>query len=262
MKLFYREYGSGKPVIIAHGLFGMSDNWIPVAKRLSEVFKIYLLDMRNHGNSPHSSIHTYKAMSEDLLEFIKDKDIEKAIFIGHSMGGKAVLQFAEHYPDKVQKMIIADISPKEYIPSEDFFKKALNHKLFIEKLLKINLQNYKTRKELSKFLENEIRNPFLIQLILKNIQKTNNGFLREKNLKTIYSHLKEIRREIELSKNVKTLKTLFLFGENSPYFRKEDNLFIEKHFVNYKIKIIPKAGHLIHIDNKNSFVNAVLSFAE
>lgn len=260
MKLFYREYGAGKPLIIAHGLFGMSDNWIPIAKKLAEKFKVYILDMRNHGKSPHSEIHTYEAMSKDIYEFIEDKKIEQATFIGHSMGGKAVLQFAENHPSNVREMIIVDISPKEYIPSENFFKKALNHKLLLENLMKIKLQDFNTRKKLSKFLETEIKNYFLIQLILKNIKKEKEGFQWKINLNTIYFHLDAMRKEIKLSKNVKMIKTLFLFGGNSPYFRKEDKIFIKEHFINYEIKIVSEAGHLIHIDKENKFINLVLSF--
>jgi len=260
MKLFYREYGEGKPIIIAHGLFGMSDNWITIAKKLGEKYKVYILDMRNHGKSPHSEIHTYEAMSNDLYEFIEDKKIEQATFIGHSMGGKAVLQFAENHPSKVREMIIVDISPTEYIPSENFFKKALNHKSFLENLMKIKLENFNTLRELSKFLEIEIQNYFLIQLTLKNIKKEKEGYEWKINLNSIYFHLDAMRKEIKLSKNVKGIKTLFLFGGNSPYFRKEDEIFIKEHFINYEIKIVSGAGHLIHIDKKNEFINSVLSF--
>ena len=95
MKLFFREYGNGIPIIIAHGLFGMSDNWISVAKILSDTFKVYLLDLRNHGQSPHSDIHTYESISKDIIEFMNKNEIERSHFIGHSMGGKTVLQFAK-----------------------------------------------------------------------------------------------------------------------------------------------------------------------
>ncbi len=163
MKLFYRKYGEGKPLIITHGLFGMSDNWIPVAKKLAEHFKVYLPDMRNHGRSPHSEIHTYKAMSNDLFEFIEDKNIEKAIFVGHSMGGKTVLQFAEKFPERVKKMIIIDISPAEYIPSDEFFKRALNHKLFLEKLKTLNhygLKIHRFEKKKNEIFHSNIQLPF------------------------------------------------------------------------------------------------------
>ena len=260
MKLFYREYGKGEPIIIAHGLFGMSDNWIPVAKKLSANFKVYLLDMRNHGKSPHSPFHTYDAMSDDLFEFIEDKNIENANFIGHSMGGKTVLRFSEKHPEKVKKMLIIDISPAEYIPSEDFFKKALNHKLLLEDLLTIDLQNIKSSNELIKFITDKFRNPFFIQLILKNIIKNKNGFEHKINLKALYENLEEMRREIKLTEKVKDIKSLFLFGGNSPYLREQDKDYIQKHLHEAKIKIIAGAGHLPHTEKETETAESIKYF--
>ncbi len=260
MKLFYREYGEGKPIIIAHGLFGMSDNWIPIAKKLAEKYKVYVPDMRNHGNSPHSDIHTYQAMSRDLFEFIEDKNIEKAIFAGHSMGGKTVLQFAENFPERVKKMIITDISPAKYIPDKEFFKRALNHKLLLENLQKLNLKNFTNRKNLTFFLESEIKNSFLIQLILKNIKTENGKFHWKININAFYENLSEMRREIKLSEKVKNIETLFIFGGNSPYFRKEDEKYIKTHLPKSEIRIIPGARHLIHIEKENEFISEIKAF--
>ncbi len=260
MKLFYREYGEGEPIIIAHGLFGMSDNWIPVAKKLAEKYKVYVPDMRNHGNSLHSENHTYRAMSCDLFEFIEDKNIEKAIFIGHSMGGKTVLQFAENFPERVKKMIIEDISPAKYTPSNEFFKSALNHKLLLENLKTVNLNTFKNRTELTAFVNKKFKNPFLIQLILKNIKKEKTGFAWKINIEAFYKNLSEMRREIKLSENVKTIETLFIFGGNSPYFREKDKEYIKTFLPKSEIKIIPGAGHLIHIEKEKEFISEIEAF--
>lgn len=262
MKLFYREYGEGEPIIITHGLFGMSDNWIPIAKKLAEKYKIYVPDMRNHGNSPHSDIHTYEAMSRDLFEFIEDKNIEKAIFIGHSMGGKTVLQFAEKFPERVKKMIIVDISPALYIPTNEFFKKALNHKLLLENLKNINLNTFKNRAELTAFVNKNFKNPFLIHLILKNVKKEKSGFVWKININAFYDNLSEMRRKIKLSENVKNIETLFIFGSNSPYFRGKDKEYIKTHLPKSEIKIIPGAGHLIHIEKEDYLTNIIKSFTK
>ncbi|NOZ34867.1 MAG: alpha/beta fold hydrolase [Chlorobi bacterium] len=262
MKLFYREYGKGEPIIITHGLFGMSDNWIPIAKKLAENFKVYLPDMRNHGNSPHSEIHTYDAMSNDILEFIEDRNIKNAIFAGHSMGGKAVLQFAEKFPERVTKMIIIDISPEKYIPDEKFFKKALNHKLLLEKLKTVNLELPDNRKELNELITLEFQNPFISQLILKNIRKNNERFYWKINIAALYKHLYEMQRKIKLTEKVKDIKTLFIFGGNSPYFNKNDKVYIKTVLPKSEIKIIPDVGHLIHIENENELIKRIFSFTD
>ena len=260
MKLFFREYGKGNPIIIAHGLFGMSDNWISVAKILSGIFKVYLLDLRNHGQSPNSDIHTYEALSNDIFEFLNNKKIDKAHFIGHSMGGKTVLQFAKNHPEKILSMTIVDISPKEHIPSEKFFKKALNHKLLLEELQKINLSGLKNRKELSEYLQNKFVNYFQLQLILKNIKTENKKFVWKININALYNHLNEIRSEIKPSAEMQKIKTQFIFGGNSPHFSKEDRIYIKENLSQAEIKIIPGAGHLVHIEKQQDFIKIISHF--
>ena len=260
MKLFFREYGNGIPIIIAHGLFGMSDNWISVAKILSEGFKVYLLDSRNHGQSPHSKIHTYEALSKDIFEFLNNKKIDKAHFIGHSMGGKTVLQFAKNHPGKILSMTIVDISPKKYILSDNFFKKTLNHKLLLEELRKVNLSGLKNRKELTEYLQNKFVNYFQLQLILKNIKTENKKFVWKINIDALYNHLNEIRDEIKPTIEMQKIKTQFIFGGNSPYSNQEDRIYIKENLPQAEIKIIPNAGHLVHIEKQQDFIKVFSYF--
>ena len=112
MKLFYRPSGQGEPLIILHGLFGSSDNWYTLAKVFAERFQVFLVDQRNHGQSPHSREFDYKLLTEDLLEFIEEHAIKKPVIIGHSMGGKAAMNFAVRYPEQLSKLIVVDIVPK------------------------------------------------------------------------------------------------------------------------------------------------------
>ena len=104
MKLFARESGQGEPLIILHGLFGSSDNWYTLAKTFAAHYHVYLIDQRNHGQSPHSEEFNYSVMTDDLLEFFTDHAITHANIIGHSMGGKAAMNFAVRFPDKVKKI--------------------------------------------------------------------------------------------------------------------------------------------------------------
>ncbi len=105
MKLFYRKFGQGPPLIILHGLFGQSDNWNSLGKQFSEFFEVYLVDQRNHGLSPHSEEWNYQAMSADLLELITDNNLQNVILLGHSMGGKTVMQFALEHTYYLSKVI-------------------------------------------------------------------------------------------------------------------------------------------------------------
>ena len=83
MKLFYREFGSGIPLIILHGLYGSSDNWVSIARSLSKDFRVIIPDQRNHGLSPQSKVHTYESMSSDLDELVRDLKLTKFLLIGH-----------------------------------------------------------------------------------------------------------------------------------------------------------------------------------
>jgi pimeloyl-ACP methyl ester carboxylesterase len=99
MKLFYRKYGNGPALIILHGLFGSSDNWVTIAKKISDKFTVYLPDLRNHGNSPHSDEQDYNLMRDDLHELVTDLNLKKFFLAGHSMGGKVAISFAIRWPE-------------------------------------------------------------------------------------------------------------------------------------------------------------------
>ena len=100
MKLHFYKSGEGEPLIIIHGLFGSGDNWISLAKQFAEHYTVYLLDMRNHGHSPHDEVFNYDVMAEDVHAFMNDEQIMYAHFIGHSMGGKVIMRHAQRWPDR------------------------------------------------------------------------------------------------------------------------------------------------------------------
>src|ERR1035437_10380539 len=110
----YRKTGKGPVIIILHGLFGSSDNWITIAKKLEDDFTVFMPDFRNHGQSPHTPTHTYQDMTDDLEAFYLTHKIEKATILGHSMGGKVAMMFAANFPENVNNLIVADIAPKSY----------------------------------------------------------------------------------------------------------------------------------------------------
>ena len=143
--MFSRIYGNGQPLIIIHGLFGMSDNWNSLGKSFSKNYNVHLVDLRNHGRSFHDEIFTFEAISEDLKNYIAHHDLQHPIILGHSLGGKVAMHFCFKNKSLVSKLIVVDIAPKSY--SIDF------HRNILTTLIDFQLNDFKSR--------NEIENAFL-----------------------------------------------------------------------------------------------------
>ena len=161
MKLFYRQFGEGQPVIILHGLFGISDNWVSIGRRLAEKFEVYILDQRNHGQSPHSETFNYYALVDDLFEFIEDHQLINPVLIGHSLGGKVVMNFALEHPHKVDKLIIVDMGIRQYSARQ-------SHINIINAMLDVDFDKISSRNEIDKIISEKIESFRIKQFVLKN----------------------------------------------------------------------------------------------
>ena len=253
MKLNYRKSGEGKPLFILHGLFGLSDNWASLGKVFSEHYEVFLIDLRNHGSSPHSSEWTYTAMAQDIKELTEDAlPHSKINLMGHSLGGKTAMQFASMYPEKLDALMVVDMAPKEY-PGNQF--------PFIDKLLKVDLSILKSRKEAEGELNKIIRDWATIQLLLKNIQWNEHEKLEWKfNLKIIAEQQDQIGKTFQLNTLPITIPTLFVRGEKSNYVKNEDEDQIKKLFPNSKLITIMGAGHWVHADKPTEFAQCIDDF--
>ena len=171
VKLNFRKTGSGPAFVILHGLYGASDNWISIAKKLEDRFTVYIPDLRNHGHSPHASTHTFQDMTDDLYRFFNDHSISNATILGHSMGGKLAMMFSAEYPELVNGLIVADITPKSYRSDNQCFKSVLQHELILELMEELNLVAISSRKEIDQFLSGKLHDPSLRQFLIKNIHR-------------------------------------------------------------------------------------------
>ena len=250
MKLNFKKLGEGKPLLILHGLFGSSDNWGTLGKEFSKNNSVYLIDLRNHGRSPHSNEMTYSDMANDLLELIKVEKIISPTILGHSMGGKVALMFAKNYPEYVDKLIIADIGLKSYLMHHEEILKGLNS---------IDLEKTISRSHAQEVIKDHISNLGIQQFLLKNLYWIEKGKLAWRmNLKQIEINIEEILKEINIENS--NLKTLFLRGELSNYILEEDFLDIKAAFPNGEIKTIKNVGHWLHAENPNEFYKLVDEF--
>ena len=256
MKLFYRQVGeNGTPIIILHGLFGSSDNWLTIGKILGETHQVFMLDQRNHGQSPRSEDFDYNVMAEDLREFIDDHNIDNPILIGHSMGGKTVMQFAMNYPERFSKMIVVDIAPKFY---------PVHHSMILQGLATIDLKTLKSRTEandlLKRFEENEGVRQFLLKNLWRNPAK-NNEFDWRINVPVITKNIDIVGFELSNEKSIQKT-VLFIRGSESHYIQPEDERKIWELFPDYELITIEGAGHWVQADKSKEFIEIVQRFSK
>ncbi len=253
--LHFKEYGSGTPIIVLHGLFGTGDNWQTLARRWASDFMVFCLDLRNHGRSPFADTHTYKNLADDLAEFMDTHWIHRAHIIGHSMGGKAVMQFAIDYEEKIDKLIVADIAPKKY---------AGGHEKVFEALHAVDLSQIDSRQQVVEILEKHIKNDAsTLQFLLKNLARNPETMqlIWKMNLPILEKYYQEILGNIENTSQTRiNTPTLFLRGENSNYVKNEDFEPIKTLFANAEFQTIRNAGHWLHAENPNDFYDATMRF--
>ena len=264
MKLFFQKFGEGIPVVIVHGLYGSSDNWLGIAKELSFNFEVYIIDQRNHGKSPHNDIFNYEALADDLLEFIDEHNLKSAIFIGHSLGGKTIMQFAKKNSKRIINLIIIDIAPKSYLYSLSKQYEKLNHKQIIEAILSIKLDGIKKRKEINEELSFIIEEERLRLFLLKNLKrKKDNSFYWSLNFEAIHNNLELVLKDVgyeQFNKISIGIPTLFIRGANSNYVLDEDIEKIKNIFVKSKVITINNAGHWLHAEQPKELIKILIEF--
>jgi esterase len=252
MKLFYRKYGSGPPFFILHALYGCSDNWITIARNLSSRFTVYLPDLRNHGQSPHSPVHDYESMSNDLHELVMDLEIDKFFLAGHSMGGKTAVSFAIKWPEMLLGLLVADISP--FTDEKDKKRAAAFHSSILKAIIKTDLSAARSRADIDMQLINFIESGKIRDLIMKNIQRDdNNKFKWKINAPSLMNNLRNIVEGFtapdDYQNQITGFPVTFLKGENSDYITTENFSDTLKLFPAAELKVIKNAGHWLNADN-------------
>ena len=251
MKLFYREFGKGDPLIILHGLFGSSDNWQTLAKKFAEEYQVFTVDLRNHGRSFHHDEFNYDVMMHDVEDLINDIGLEKVSLMGHSMGGKLSMNYTLNHPEKVENLIVVDIAPRRYQVLHDGIIKALKS---------LDLSKFKKREEVDDELRDHLQNFSVRQFLLKNlVRNSNEGFSWKINLNVIDKNIQnlvvEISNELPYNGN-----TLFVAGAKSDYIRPVDEEQILELFPLAKIKYLPDTGHWVHSQAPDLLYKTVIDF--
>lgn len=251
IELAFEELGNSDacPLIILHGFFASSRNWRQVAERLSAGFHVYVPDMRNHGSSPHVSVMDYPSMAADLKLFLDQRGIKAAHFLGHSMGGKVAMWFALNYPEYVDKLIVVDIAPVSY-------KHSFDH--LIQALKALPLSEISNRKQAEAELAAEIPELGYRQFLLQNLVLSHGEYRWRIDLDIFYRMAPNIIAFPETEQLEPFAgSALFIAGADSDYVKLDD---ITVLFPEADLSIIDNAGHWLHVQQPDIFIERVESF--
>lgn len=221
---------------------------------LEDKYQCILVDLRNHGRSPHDDEMNYKVMTEDVLELMNNLHIEHTYLMGHSMGGKVAMLFALTYPEKVDKLIVVDISPKKY---------PFHHGVEIEAIESIHPAEIKNRSEAEELLTEKLgSDQATIQFLMKNLSRLpDDGFEWKANMPVLIANYDRLMEGIGTSDSFDK-PTLFIRGQKSNSLKDEDWPMILSLFPKALLVTIPNAGHWVHADQPEALKNEVLAFID
>lgn len=252
MELNYKSFGEGEPVLILHGMFGTLDNWQTLAKKMAKEYMVFILDLRNHGRSPHKEEMSYALMAEDVKAFMTDHWIHEARIIGHSMGGKVAMRLAQEYPDIVKQLVVVDMAPKTY---------QGGHEEIMHALADLDLDKIESRRQAQEQLESRIANLAIRQFLLKNLTRDTEAdkYVWKMNLPVIQEAYDEILG-YESGLLTYTGPSLFIRGAKSNYIEADELPRLQSHFPKAKLAEINDAGHWVHAEQPQVFLKTVLDF--
>jgi esterase len=256
MELFYREYGEGQPVIILHGLLGISDNWVGFSRRLAEEgYRILIPDQRNHGHSPQHPVLNYYALTDDLTEFIETHHLVRPIILGHSMGGKVAMRYTLEHPLAVDRLIVVDTSMRSYF-------RFNYHLKLVDAMLSFDFSQTGTRQEVEARLAEKIKDDRLVRFLMKNLYWKEKGKLGWRpNLQAISNQVDAMYDGVFYSAKFDR-PALFIRGGLSDYILDEDIPGIMQNFPQAIIKTIENGTHWVHADEPEEFYRLVSEFME
>ena len=244
VRLHHRISGTGEPIILLHGLFGSLDNLNAVARRLAASRQVHALDLRNHGQSPHVPNMSYEAMAGDVLGYMDEQGLATAALLGHSMGGKTAMEAALRRPDRVSRLIVADIAPVDY---------PRHHDRILAGLRAVTPSRIASRREADKILADYVPEVAIRQFLLKNlVRKGPDHYAWRMNLDVIERCYDRLVGGQDMD-GCYDGPVLFIKGGDSDYIQSRHRQTVERLFPGAQLRVIPGTGHWLHAEKPDLF---------
>ncbi len=251
--LAYRDYGNGPPLVILHGLFGSARNWQSIAMRLADRFRVLTVDLRNHGESPWAPTMSFADMAGDLSAFIKDHALHDVTVVGHSLGGKTAMLCALRDPDLISQLVVVDIAPVRY--RHDYLD-------YVQAMMGLDLAHISRRAEAEALLADAIPEATMRKFLVQNLATGPKGLVWKLNLEAVRRSMAELVDFPYVADWEFDGRTLFVSGDQSDYIQPKYQNVIFALFPQAEFAVIKGAGHRVHVDQPERFVDRLVEFTE
>ena len=252
MSLNYKVAGEGEPLILIHGLFGSLENLGALARGLAERFKVYSIDLPNHGRSPHTQNTSLPEMAESVEQWLDEQGLQTTSIVGHSLGGKVAMELALRKPQRVNKIVVLDIAPVHYTP---------HHNEVFAGLLSFEPHTLASRKQADELMSRYVKEPAVRSFLLKNLTRNEAGtFIWRMNLAVLHDDYNKIllaNTEGKFSGPI-----LFVKGSNSDYLLEKYRPEIQKRFSSAELKVVSGAGHWLHAEKPDLIASITKNYLQ
>lgn len=249
MKLFHRDFGTKgqPPLVVLHGLLGSSRNWQMTGRDLAAHFHVLAPDLPNHGASPHTPEADYPSLARAVLSWLDEQGLRRVTLVGHSMGGKTAMLLACRHPERIERLVVVDIAPKDYLSS--------SHRAEFAAMLELRLDLLRSRSEAELRFEARVPDWAMRKFLVTNLEHTEDGRWRwQVNLPVLAEALPLLEINPLEPKDRYEGPSLFVTGGRSNYVQAGDLAAIESHFPKARMEAIADVGHNPHIDAREPFV--------
>lgn len=251
--IYHRQVGSGEPLIAIHGLFGSIENLGMITRLLKDNFSIYSLDLPNHGRSVHLDEVSLSIMAKAIVEWMDSQNLKQAHFLGHSLGGKVAMEITLRYPERVNKLVVADIAPVGY---------ERRHDDVLAGFAAVDLKAIQSRKDADVAMAKHVPEIAVRSFLLKNLEQVDGYWQWRVNLAGLSQSYDDLIAGNSADFPPAKAPTLFIKGELSNYILPQHKEIILSLFPKANVKVIANTEHWLHAEKPEIFASIVRRFLE